>query len=106
MVKVTNITGRPLSRRLASGAILNWSPGETKDVESKRLLEQVSRQECFVVGEEVGTKEVGGGLKTGVRKPKTNGKSTRAKPKKEVKAKPKSKAKPKKGLKSKKGKAD
>tara|TARA_B100000902_G_C26621175_1_gene579852 strand:- start:108 stop:455 length:348 start_codon:yes stop_codon:yes gene_type:complete len=84
MVKVTNITDRPLSRRLASGAILNWSPGETKDVESKRLLEQVSRQECFVVGEEVGTKEVGGGLKTGVRKPKTNSKLTRAEPKEKV----------------------
>ena len=107
MVKVTNITGRPLSRRLASGAILNWSPGESKDVESKRVLEEVSRQECFAVGEEVGAKDVGGGLKTGVRRPKRLGRppKSKGKPKKEVKP-PKSvidKVKKPKGLKKKKG---
>ena len=104
MVKITNITDKRLSRRLPSGAILNWSPGESKDVKSKRLLEQVSRQECFVVGEEVGKKDVGGGLKTGVRPPKRRGRppKSKSKPKKEVKE-----AKPKKGLKkSKKEKAD
>ena len=104
MVKITNITGRPLSRRLPNGAILNWSPEESKDVESKRLLEQVSRQECFVVGKEVGKKDVGGGLKTGVRRPKANRKPSRAKPKKDkVKSKPKSLKKPKGLKKSKKG---
>jgi len=73
MVKITNITGKRLSRRLPNGAILNWSPGESKEVESKRVLEQVSRQECFAVGEEVGTKDVGGGLKTHLRLPKRLG---------------------------------
>ena len=106
MVKVTNITGRPLSRRLASGAILNWSPGESKDVKSKRLLEQVSRQECFVVGEEGGKNDVGGGLKTGVRKPKANSQPSRAKPKKEVKSKAKAKPKKPKGLRKPKKRAD
>ena len=107
MVKITNITDKRLSRRLPSGAILNWSPGESKDVESKRVLEQVSRQECFAVGEEVGAKDVGGGLKTGVRRPKRLGRppKSKGKPKKEVKP-PKSvidKVKKPKGLKKKKG---
>ena len=107
MVKITNITDKRLSRRLPSGAILNWSPGESKDVESKRVLEEVSRQECFAVGEEVGAKDVGGGLKTGVRRPKRLGRppKSKGKPKKEVKP-PKSvidKVKKPKGLKKKKG---
>ena len=107
MVKITNITDKRLSRRLPSGAILNWSPGESKDVESKRVLEEVSRQECFAVGEEVGAKDVGGGLKTGVRRPKRLGRppKSKGKPKKELKP-PKSvidKVKKPKGLKKKKG---
>ena len=102
MVKVTNITDRVLSRRTPAGNVLRWAPRESKEIESQRLLEEVSRQECFAIGEEVGKKEVGAGLKTGVRRPKSNSKASRAKPKKEVKPK----AKPKKGLKSKKGKAD
>ena len=73
MVKITNITGKRLSRRLPNGAILNWSAGESKEVESQRVLEQVSRQECFVVGEEVGTKNGGGGLKTHIKPPKRGG---------------------------------
>ena len=103
MVKITNITDKRLSRRLPSGAILNWSPGESKDVESKRVLEQVARQECFAVGEEGGAKDVGGGLKTGVRRPKRLGRPPKSKAKTKAK---KEVAKPKKGLKSKKGKAD
>ncbi|MBP02182.1 MAG: hypothetical protein CMM25_05195 [Rhodospirillaceae bacterium] len=103
MVKVTNTTDRVLIRRHPSGTVLKWAPQQTKEVTSKRLLEEISRQECFVVGKEVGTKDIGGGLKTGVRKPKANSKPARAKPKKEVKKE----AKPKKGLKkSKKEKAD
>ncbi len=100
MVKVTNITDRVLSRRTPGGSILRWSPRESKEIESKRLLEEVSRQECFAIGEEVGKKDVGAGLKTGVRKPKAKRKSSRAKPKKEVKPK-----KPK-GLKKSKKRAD
>ena len=105
MVKITNITGRPLSRRLPNGAILNWSPGESKDVESKRVLEEVSRQECFAVGEEVGAKDVGGGLKTGIRSPKRLGRPPKSKGNKKVKP-PRSvmdKVKKPKGLKKKKG---
>ena len=100
MVKVTNITDRVLSRRTPAGNVLRWAPRESKEIESKRLLEEVSRQECFAIGEEVGKKDVGAGLKTGVRKPKAKRKSSRAKPKKEVKPK-----KPK-GLKKSKKRAD
>tara|TARA_R100000664_G_scaffold8131_1_gene13509 strand:- start:651 stop:950 length:300 start_codon:yes stop_codon:yes gene_type:complete len=87
MVKVTNITDRVLSRRTPAGNVLRWAPRESKEIESQRLLEEVSRQECFAIGEEVGKKDVGAGLKTGVRKPKAKRKSSRAKPKKEVKPK-------------------
>ena len=76
MVKVTNITDRVLSRRTPAGNVLRWAPRESKEIESQRLLEEVSRQECFAIGEEVGKKDVGAGLKTGVRKPKTNSKSS------------------------------
>ena len=100
MVKVTNITDRVLSRRTPGGSILRWSPRESKENDSKRFLEEVARQECFAIGEEVGMKDVGAGLKTGVRKPKAKRKSSRAKPKKEVKPK-----KPK-GLKKSKKRAD
>jgi hypothetical protein len=87
MVKVTNITDRVLSRRTPAGNVLRWAPRESKEIESQRLLEEVSRQECFAIGEEVGKKDVGAGLKTGVRKPKSSSKAPRAKPKKEVKPK-------------------
>ena len=70
MVKVTNNSDRVLSRRHPSGTIFKWAPRESKEVESSRLLEEVSRQECFTIGKEVGTKNVGGGLKTHVRPPK------------------------------------
>ena len=104
MVKVTNTTSKVLSRRHPSGIILHWSPGETKDIESERLLKEVSNQSCWKIGESGGKKDVGGGLKTGVRPPKRRGRppKSKSKPKKEVKE-----AKPKKGLKkSKKEKAD
>ena len=103
MVKVTNTTDRILIRRHPSGTVFKWAPRQTKEVTSERLLEEISRQECFVVGKEVGPKDIGGGVKTHVKNPKPRGRPPKsAKPKKEVKE-----AKPKKGLKkSKKGKAD
>ena len=89
MVKITNITDRVLYRRTPSGQVLCWDAGETRDVESKRLLEELSKQECFAIGKDNGPKDIGGGLKTGVRKPKSSSKPTKSKskPKKEVKSK-------------------
>ena len=99
MVKVTNISDRTHWRRLPSGAVLQWDAGQTRDVESKRLLEEVSRQSCFKITDTVGKEKVGGGVKTHVKGSKPRGRPSKPKAKKE-------KVKPKKGLKSKKGKAD
>ncbi len=108
MVKVTNTTSKVLSRRHPSGIILHWSPGETKDIESERLLKEVSNQSCWKIGESVGKKAVGGGIKTGVRPPKRRGrppKSESKSKKEEVKSKKKLK-KPNGLKKAKKEKAD
>jgi len=102
MVKITNITNRPLYRRTPSGTVIRWDAGEARDVESKRLIAQLEESNGFQVGTGVGKEGVGAGLKTHVRPSKPQRKQAKPKPKKEVK----SKAKPKKGLKSKKGKAD
>tara|TARA_R100000664_G_scaffold16973_1_gene25832 strand:+ start:960 stop:1268 length:309 start_codon:yes stop_codon:yes gene_type:complete len=102
MVKITNLNDKPKRLRGRSGITTLWLPGETVDVKDEGLLELLRGSKTMVEQEDVGTKDVGAGLKTGVRRPKSNRKPSRAKPKKEVKAK----AKPKKGLKSKKGKAD
>ena len=102
MVKITNNGNKPRHFRGSSGFTTLWLPGETLDIDDKGLLRLVNRHKDMGEQKEVGAKDVGAGLKTGVRRPKANRKSPRAKPKKEVK----SKAKPKKGLKSKKGKAD
>ena len=99
MVKVTNISDRTVWRRLPSGAVYQWDAGQTRDVESKRLLEEVSRQSCFKITDTVGKEKVGGGVKTHVKGSKPRGRPSKPKVKKE-------KVKPKKGLKSKKGKAD
>ena len=104
MVKITNLTKRELRRRLPTGQYVTFRPGATVEVESKRLLAELTASRAFAVKDEAGNPEVGGGLKTHSRPSKSRGKAAKpkAKPKKEVK----SKAKPKKGLKSKKGKAD
>ena len=99
MVKVTNISDRTHWRRLPSGAVLQWDAGQTRDVESKRLLEEVSKQACFKITDTVGKEKVGGGVKTHVKGSKRGGRPSKPKAKKEE-------VKPKKGLKSKKGKAD
>ena len=97
MVKVTNISDRTHWRRLPSGAVLQWDAGQTRDVESKRLLEEVSGQACFKITATVGKAKVGGGVKTHVKGSKPRGRPS----------KPKAKKEEVKGLKkAKKGKAD
>ena len=113
MVKITNISGRPLSRRTPSGTLLRWDAGETRDVESKRLIAELEGSNGFQVDEGIGKKTGGGGIKTHIRHPKRLGRPTKSKsePKEKVKPpksvidkvkKPKSLKKPK-GLKKKKG---
>ena len=98
MVKITYIGGKFTRRRLPSGQWLTWKAGESVEVESERLAEELKTNRDFVV-EENSSPKVGGGVKTHVKSPKPRGRPPKSKAKKEV-------AKPKKGLKSKKGKAD
>ena len=83
MVKVTNISDRTVWRRLPSGAVYQWDAGQTRDVESKRLLEEVSRQSCFKITDTVGKEKVGGGVKTHVKGSKPRGRPSKPKAKKE-----------------------
>jgi hypothetical protein len=110
MVKITNISGRPLSRRTPAGNIIRWLEGATVEVTSKRLLEELDRSNGFARQEEIGKETGSGGLKTHVRPPKRRGRPPKSKPeskpKKEVKSKPKNLKKPKGLKKSKKGKTD
>ena len=85
MVKITNITSRPLYRRSPSGTVIRWDAGETRDIESKRLIAQLEESNGFQVGAGVGKEGIGAGLKTHVRPSKSQRKQAKPKPKKEVK---------------------
>ena len=99
MVKITYNGTKFTRRRLPSGRWLTWKAGESVEVESNRLAEELKINRDFVV-EGNSAPKVGAGIKTHVKPPKSRSKPTKSKPKKEV-------AKPKKGLKkAKKGKAD
>ena len=106
MVKITNITGRFLSRKLPNGQILRWDAGQTHDVESKRLIEELEGSNGFQVGEAIGKETRGGGVATHVRPPKRRGNppksASKSKKVDKVLENPKSLKKPK-GLKKKKG---
>ena len=99
MVKITYTGNKSTRRKLPTGRWLTWLPGQSLEIESKRLTAELKRKCDFVV-EENSSPKVGGGVKTHVKPPKSRSKPSKSKPKKEVKSKPK------KGLKSKKGKAD
>ena len=99
MVKITYNGTKFTRRRLPSGRWLTWKAGESVEVESERLAEELKNNRAFTVEEDAAPK-VGGGVKTHVKTPKRRGRPPKPKAKKEV-------AKPKKGLKkAKKGKAD
>ena len=102
MVKITNISGRPLTRRTPRGHVIRWLEGSTVEVTSKRLLAELDASNGFARQEEIGKETGSGGLKTGVRPPKRGSRppKSKAKPKKEVKSK-----KPK-GLRTPKKRAD
>ena len=44
MVLITNTSGRMLFRKLPSGGMVTFGAGETKEVTSKRLIEELGRQ--------------------------------------------------------------
>ena len=95
MVKIINHGAKPLIRRIGTGANVTFYPGEELEITDEALIAELSSRKTvgsLQIKDSVGKKDVGGGLKTGSRKPKSRSKPARAKPKKEVK----SKAKPKK----------
>ena len=104
MVKITYIGKRYRSLRTRKGNLLGWNQGDTIDVEDESLLKELKGSKNFVEPSKVGKETGGGGLKTGVRRPKRLGRPPKSKGKK-VKP-PKSvidKVKKPKGLKKKKG---
>ena len=97
MVKIINHGLKPLIRRIGTGQNVTFYPGQEIELADEELIAQIKNRKRIgnlQIKDSVGKKNVGGGLKTGSRKPNTRRKPS--KPKKEVKSKSKSRAKPKK----------
>ena len=101
MVKIINHGLKPLIRRIGTGQNVVFPPGQEVEVKDAVLIEELRSKKVLgllQIKDSIGKKDVGGGIKTGSRKPKSRSKATRKpKPKKEVK--PKAKSKKPKGLK-------
>ena len=100
MVKIINHGAKPLIRRIGTGQNITFYPGQEVEVRDEKLIAEIKarrRVGILQIKDPVGKKDVGGGLKTGSRKPKSRGKAARKpKAKKEVKPKkPKGLKKPK-----------
>ena len=100
MVKIINHGAKPLIRRIGSGQNVQFYPGQEVEVRDEKLIAEIKARKrvgILQIKDPVGKKDVGGGLKTGSRKPKSRGKAARKpKAKKEVKPKkPKGLKKPK-----------
>ena len=100
MVKIINHGLKPLIRRLGTGQNITFYPGREVEVTDERIIADIKARKRvgnLQIKNPVGKKDVGGGLKTGSRKPKSGSKAARKpKAKKEVKPKkPKGLKKPK-----------
>ena len=100
MVKIINHGLKPLIRRLGTGQNVKFYPGREVEVTNERIIAEIKARKRvgnLQIKDPVGKKDVGGGLKTGSRKPKSGSKAARKpKAKKEVKPKkPKGLKKPK-----------
>ena len=100
MVKIINHGAKPLIRRLGTGQNITFYPGREVEVTDERIIADIKARKRvgnLQIKDSVGKKDVGGGLKTGSRKPKSGSKAARKpKAKKEVKPKkPKGLKKPK-----------
>tara|TARA_B100001094_G_scaffold61013_1_gene56617 strand:- start:432 stop:788 length:357 start_codon:yes stop_codon:yes gene_type:complete len=88
MVKIINHGLKPLIRRIGTGQNVTFYPGQEVEVTDEKLIAELKARKRvgnLQIKDPVGKKDVGGGLKTGSRKPKSGSKASRAKPKKEVK---------------------
>jgi hypothetical protein len=100
MVKIINHGAKPLIRRIGTGQNVTFYPGQEVEVRDEKLIAEIKARKrvgILQIKDPVGKKDVGGGLKTGSRKPKSGSKAARKpKAKKEVKPKkPKGLKKPK-----------
>jgi len=87
MVKIINHGLKPLIRRIGTGQNVTFYPGKEVEITDEALITQIKsskRVGILQIKDPVGKKDVGGGLKTGSRKPKSGSKATRAEPKEEV----------------------
>ena len=97
MVKIINHGLKPLIRRIGTGQNVTFYPNQEVEVTDEKLIEAIQNRKrvgLLQIKDSVSKKDVGGGLKTGSRKPKSRGRPPKSK--EEVKPKRKSKAKPKK----------
>ena len=104
MVKIINHGLKPLIRRLGTGLNLRFEPGQEVDVTDEALIAQIKNRKRvgnLQIKDSVGKEDVGGGLKTGSRKPKSRRKPSKSK--KEVSLKSKIQKKVDKALKKPKG---
>jgi len=104
MVKITYNGTKFTRRRLPSGRWLTWKAGESVEVESNRLAEELKANRDFVV-EGNSAPKVGAGIKTHVKPPKSRGRPRKSKIQEKVDKLDKPKGL-KKNKKAKKGKAD
>ena len=100
MVKIINHGVKPLIRRIGTGANIVFYPGQEVEVTDEALIAELRGRKgvgLLQIKDPVSKADVGGGLKTGSRKPKSGSKAARKpKAKKEVKPKkPKGLKKPK-----------
>ena len=87
MVKIINHGLKPLIRRIGTGQNVTFYPGKEVEITDEALITQIKsskRVGTLQIKDPVGKADVGGGLKTGSRKPKSGSKATRAEPKEEV----------------------
>ena len=106
MVKITYIGGKFTRRRLPSGQWLTWKAGESVEVESERLAEELKINRDFV-DEENSSPKGGVGVKTHFKTPKSRGRPRKSKIQEKVdKVVTEPKPKGLKNKKAKKGKAD
>ena len=78
MVKITYNGAKFTRRRLPTGRWLTWRAGQSIEIESKRLVDELTANRDFVV-EENSSPKVGGGVKTHVKTPKSRGSPRKSK---------------------------
>tara|TARA_R100001086_G_scaffold70873_1_gene33949 strand:- start:383 stop:700 length:318 start_codon:yes stop_codon:yes gene_type:complete len=96
MVKIINSGPKPLIRRLGTGANVVFYPNQEVEITDEALIEELKgRKEAghLQIKNTVGKKNVGGGVKTGVKPAKRRGRPAKSKVSEKV-----DKLKPKKGL--------